>query len=106
MESIAREVLDESFETDLAGEARDLRDTAAGTAFRDVRGVIEPAENLGLPAAIGEKRTPRPSCFTPSAQSRPPWFRTRPTSLSPSGLSCRAQSDWPGDCSSIHLGNP
>jgi multidrug efflux pump len=33
MERIAREVLDASFETDLAGEARDLRDTASGTAF-------------------------------------------------------------------------
>jgi multidrug efflux pump len=33
MEGIAREVLDESFETDLAGEARDPRDTASGTAF-------------------------------------------------------------------------
>jgi multidrug efflux pump len=33
MEEIARETLDESFKTDLAGEARDLRDTSSGTAF-------------------------------------------------------------------------
>ncbi|HEX8312754.1 MAG TPA: efflux RND transporter permease subunit, partial [Chthoniobacteraceae bacterium] len=33
MEKIAAEVLDESFETDLAGEARDLRDTSSGTVF-------------------------------------------------------------------------
>ncbi len=33
MEGIAREVLDESFETDLAGEARDLRDTSSRTLF-------------------------------------------------------------------------
>lgn len=33
MEDIAREVLDESFETDLAGEARDLRDTSSRTLF-------------------------------------------------------------------------
>jgi multidrug efflux pump len=33
MQAIAGEVLDETFETDLAGEARDLRDTAAGVAF-------------------------------------------------------------------------
>jgi multidrug efflux pump len=33
MEKIASEVLDESFETDLSGEARDLRDTSSGTLF-------------------------------------------------------------------------
>jgi multidrug efflux pump len=33
MEKIAREVFDESFKTDLAGEARDLRDTSSGTIF-------------------------------------------------------------------------
>jgi multidrug efflux pump len=33
MERIAAEVLDESFETDLAGEARDLRDTSSGAVF-------------------------------------------------------------------------
>jgi multidrug efflux pump len=33
MERIAHEVLDESFETDLAGEARDLRDTSSGAVF-------------------------------------------------------------------------
>lgn len=33
MEEIAREVLDESFETDLAGEARDLRETSSRTLF-------------------------------------------------------------------------
>jgi multidrug efflux pump len=33
MEGIAREILDESFKTDLAGEARDLRDTSSGTMF-------------------------------------------------------------------------
>jgi multidrug efflux pump len=33
MQAIAREILDETFETDLAGEARDLRDTAAGVTF-------------------------------------------------------------------------
>ncbi|MBA4147317.1 MAG: efflux RND transporter permease subunit [Verrucomicrobia bacterium] len=33
MQGIAREVLDETFETDLAGEARDLRETASGTQF-------------------------------------------------------------------------
>ena len=33
MEAIGREILDESFETDLAGEGRDLRDTSAGTLF-------------------------------------------------------------------------
>jgi multidrug efflux pump len=33
MEEISRELLDESFKTDLAGEARDLRDTSSGTAF-------------------------------------------------------------------------
>jgi len=33
MESIAQETLDERFETDLAGDARDLRDTAAGSQF-------------------------------------------------------------------------
>jgi multidrug efflux pump len=33
MEAIAREVLDETFETDLAGEARDLRDTTSGAIF-------------------------------------------------------------------------
>jgi multidrug efflux pump len=33
MEKIAKEVLDESFKTDLAGEARDLRDTSSGTVF-------------------------------------------------------------------------
>ncbi|MCG3150392.1 MAG: Efflux pump membrane transporter BepE [Verrucomicrobiae bacterium] len=33
MEDIAREVLDETFKTDLAGEARDLRETAGGTTF-------------------------------------------------------------------------
>jgi multidrug efflux pump len=33
MERIADEVLDESFETDLAGEARDLRDASSGAVF-------------------------------------------------------------------------
>jgi multidrug efflux pump len=33
MEGIARETLDETFETDLAGEARDLRDTSSGATF-------------------------------------------------------------------------
>jgi multidrug efflux pump len=33
MEQVARAVLDESFKTDLAGEARDLRDTSSGTGF-------------------------------------------------------------------------
>ncbi len=33
MEEIAAEVLDETFETDLAGESRDLRETGAGTLF-------------------------------------------------------------------------
>jgi multidrug efflux pump len=33
MEKIARELFDESFKTDLAGEARDLRDTSSGTSF-------------------------------------------------------------------------
>jgi multidrug efflux pump len=33
MERIGDEVLDESFETDLAGEARDLRDTSSGALF-------------------------------------------------------------------------
>jgi multidrug efflux pump len=33
MEQIAREVLDETFRTDLAGEARDLRETGAGSIF-------------------------------------------------------------------------
>jgi multidrug efflux pump len=33
MESIANEVLDDTFRTDLAGEARDLRETGAGTIF-------------------------------------------------------------------------
>jgi multidrug efflux pump len=33
MEKIAREVLDPTFETDLAGEARDLRETGAGATF-------------------------------------------------------------------------
>jgi multidrug efflux pump len=33
MDKIARELLDESFKTDLAGEARDLRDTSSGTIF-------------------------------------------------------------------------
>jgi len=33
MQDIARETLDETFETDLAGEARDLQETSAGTAF-------------------------------------------------------------------------
>lgn len=33
MEKIAREILDESFKTDLAGEARDLRDTSSRTVF-------------------------------------------------------------------------
>jgi multidrug efflux pump len=33
MQGIAREVLDERFETDLTGDARDLRDTAAGSQF-------------------------------------------------------------------------
>lgn len=33
MQKIARELLDESFKTDLAGEARDLRDTSSGTVF-------------------------------------------------------------------------
>lgn len=33
MEGIARELLDESFETDLAGEARDLRETSSRTLF-------------------------------------------------------------------------
>jgi multidrug efflux pump len=33
METIARELFDESFKTDLAGEARDLRDTSSGTSF-------------------------------------------------------------------------
>ncbi|NLT72376.1 MAG: efflux RND transporter permease subunit [Verrucomicrobiaceae bacterium] len=33
MEEVAREVLDESFETDLAGEARELRETSSRTLF-------------------------------------------------------------------------
>lgn len=33
MESIAHDVLDDTFRTDLAGEARDLRETGAGTIF-------------------------------------------------------------------------
>jgi multidrug efflux pump len=33
MQEIADEILDESFKTDLAGEARDLRETGSGTAF-------------------------------------------------------------------------
>jgi multidrug efflux pump len=33
MEEIANELLDESFRTDLAGEARDLRETGAGSVF-------------------------------------------------------------------------
>ncbi len=33
MERIAKEVLDESFETDLAGDARDLRESSSGAAF-------------------------------------------------------------------------
>ena len=33
MQAIAHEVLDDRFETDLAGDARDLRDTAAGSQF-------------------------------------------------------------------------
>ena len=33
MEAIAGEVLDDTFRTDLAGEARDLRETGAGTVF-------------------------------------------------------------------------
>lgn len=33
MEEVAREVLDEHFETDLAGEARDLRETSSRTLF-------------------------------------------------------------------------
>ncbi len=33
MQGIASELLDESFETDLAGEARDLRDASSGTIF-------------------------------------------------------------------------
>jgi multidrug efflux pump len=33
MESIARDVLDDTFRTDLAGEARDLRETGSGTIF-------------------------------------------------------------------------
>jgi multidrug efflux pump len=33
MEKFARDILDESFKTDLAGEARDLRDTSSGTVF-------------------------------------------------------------------------
>jgi multidrug efflux pump len=33
MQSIADEVLDDTFETDLAGEGRDLRETGAGTLF-------------------------------------------------------------------------
>jgi multidrug efflux pump len=33
MESIANDVLDDTFRTDLAGEARDLRETGAGTIF-------------------------------------------------------------------------
>jgi multidrug efflux pump len=33
MQTIAHEVLDDRFETDLAGDARDLRDTAAGSQF-------------------------------------------------------------------------
>ncbi|HMP81744.1 MAG TPA: efflux RND transporter permease subunit [Verrucomicrobiota bacterium] len=33
MERVARETLDETFETDLAGESRDLRDSASGAVF-------------------------------------------------------------------------
>jgi len=33
MEAISKDLLDESFRTDLAGEARDLRETSAGTVF-------------------------------------------------------------------------
>ncbi|RYD63988.1 MAG: efflux RND transporter permease subunit, partial [Verrucomicrobiaceae bacterium] len=33
MQKIAKEILDESFKTDLSGEARDLRDTSSGTVF-------------------------------------------------------------------------
>ena len=40
MAEIAREVLDETFETDLAGEARDLRETGAGTAFAFVFALV------------------------------------------------------------------
>jgi multidrug efflux pump len=40
MNDIAREILDDSYETDLAGEARDLRDTASGTTFAFVFALV------------------------------------------------------------------
>jgi len=40
MEEIGREVLDETFETDLGGEARDLRETESGTAFAFVFALV------------------------------------------------------------------
>jgi multidrug efflux pump len=40
MERIAKELLDETFNTDLAGEARDLRDTSSGTVFAFVFALV------------------------------------------------------------------
>ncbi|GAB1487619.1 efflux RND transporter permease subunit [Opitutaceae bacterium] len=40
MQAIARETLDETFKTDLVGEARDLRDSSSGTSFAFVFALV------------------------------------------------------------------
>lgn len=40
MERVAKQVLDDSFKTDLAGQARDLRDTSSGIAFAFVFALV------------------------------------------------------------------